>query len=171
MRLNVGRHSVRDDSGGAGIPPACPLLRLGLAKIRWRDSYVPIVARRPEREILRAQGDKLMAKGFVLSYYSLEKGLPLTYFLEPLPGYAGFLRVSEAGLVGRSSAAPAAQPAHPDPQPSRSVAAEGQISMATPARCCDRSAIRCSSQESAQSSVSDPGGALRMLPVVRRSRL
>jgi predicted dehydrogenase len=59
----------------------------------------PIVAARPERELLRAQGDQLMAKGFALSYYSLEKALPLTYFLGPIPVYAGFLAASDPGLL------------------------------------------------------------------------
>ncbi|WP_194835800.1 hypothetical protein [Nocardia sp. XZ_19_369] len=60
----------------------------------------PITEQRAEREILRAQGDSIMACGFALSYYSLEKGLPLTYFLNPLPNYLPFLAASEPGLLG-----------------------------------------------------------------------
>ncbi|MFE9576312.1 hypothetical protein ACFYO1_08010 [Nocardia sp. NPDC006044] len=60
----------------------------------------PITAQRSEREILRAQGDSIMACGFALSYYSLEKGLPLTYLMDPLPSYLPFLAASEPGLLG-----------------------------------------------------------------------
>ncbi|MFD0034938.1 hypothetical protein ACFVJK_43365 [Streptomyces sp. NPDC127172] len=60
----------------------------------------PIASGRPERTVLRAEGTQLMARGFALSYYSLEKALPLTYFLQPLPVYSRFLATSEPGLLG-----------------------------------------------------------------------
>lgn len=63
----------------------------------------PIVSGRPERAVLRAGGKRLMSSGFALSYYSLEKALPLTYFLQPLPVYASFLAASEPGLLGGSA--------------------------------------------------------------------
>lgn len=60
----------------------------------------PIASGRPERTVLRTEGAQLMAHGFALSYYSLEKALPLTYFLQPLPVYSRFLAASEPGLLG-----------------------------------------------------------------------
>ncbi|MFD5757403.1 hypothetical protein ACFXI6_37735 [Streptomyces mirabilis] len=60
----------------------------------------PIASGRPERAVLRTEGAQLMARGFALSYYSLEKALPLTYFLRPLPVYSRFLAASEPGLLG-----------------------------------------------------------------------
>ncbi|WP_033344362.1 Gfo/Idh/MocA family oxidoreductase [Catenuloplanes japonicus] len=58
----------------------------------------PIVWSRAEREILRAQ-PSLMANGFALSYYSLEKALPLTYIMNPLPVYRRFLISEPASLI------------------------------------------------------------------------
>lgn len=60
----------------------------------------PIASGRPERTVLRAEGAQLMNRGFALSYYSLEKALPLTYFLQPLPVYSRYLAASEPGLLG-----------------------------------------------------------------------
>lgn len=50
----------------------------------------PLVASASERDLLRASPE-LMEKGFALSYYVLEKALPLTYFMQPLPEYRRYL--------------------------------------------------------------------------------
>ena len=60
----------------------------------------PISGSRAERAVLRSEGKDLMRNGFALSYYSLEKALPLTYFLRPLPVYAPFLTAGEPGMLG-----------------------------------------------------------------------
>ncbi|GLY00599.1 hypothetical protein Acsp01_09780 [Actinoplanes sp. NBRC 101535] len=57
----------------------------------------PITWSRAERDILRAEPG-LMSNGFALSYYTLEKALPLTYLMNPLPAYRGFL-TSEPGSL------------------------------------------------------------------------
>ncbi|MFF3359601.1 Gfo/Idh/MocA family oxidoreductase [Streptomyces sp. NPDC002917] len=74
------------------------LVALGAAGVPFAVEK-PIASSRTERTELRAKGDQLMARGFALSYYSLEKALPLTYFLQPLPVYARFLAGSEPGLL------------------------------------------------------------------------
>jgi hypothetical protein len=56
----------------------------------------PIAAARAECEVLRRNGSKLMASGFALSYYTLEKSLPLTYFLNPMPAYKRYLEIDSA---------------------------------------------------------------------------
>lgn len=62
----------------------------------------PIVASPSERAII-ARNPGLMENGFALSYYALEKALPLTYFYRPLPTYGKFLRSSESDLpTGRA---------------------------------------------------------------------
>ncbi len=50
----------------------------------------PIVGSAAERDVLRSN-PSLMHNGFALSYYVLEKALPLTYFAEPLPTYRKYL--------------------------------------------------------------------------------
>ncbi|WP_329453457.1 hypothetical protein OG894_43655 (plasmid) [Streptomyces sp. NBC_01724] len=74
------------------------LVALGAAGVPFAVEK-PIASSRTERTELRAKGNQLMARGFALSYYSLEKALPLTYFLQPLPVYARFLAGSEPGLL------------------------------------------------------------------------
>jgi len=57
----------------------------------------PITSSRSERDtLLRNPG--LMQRGFALSYYTLEKSLPLTYIFDPLPIYARFLRSDQLNL-------------------------------------------------------------------------
>jgi predicted dehydrogenase len=51
----------------------------------------PIAGAWAERDHLRRSKDTLMANGFALSYYVLEKALPLTYLLNPLPVFEQFL--------------------------------------------------------------------------------
>ncbi|MEU3982469.1 hypothetical protein AB0F77_20635 [Streptomyces sp. NPDC026672] len=63
----------------------------------------PITSSRAERTVLRNEAGKLMTHGFALSYYSLEKALPLTYFLQPLPVHSRFLTASEPGLLGAAA--------------------------------------------------------------------
>jgi hypothetical protein len=64
----------------------------------------PIVALRSQREILR-RNEGLMRNGFALSYYTLEKSLPLTFLFEPLPLYASYLRGSDPSLTRDSGIA------------------------------------------------------------------
>jgi predicted dehydrogenase len=59
----------------------------------------PIVGSPAEREILARDADRLMRKGFALSYYTLEKALPLTYFLSPVPVYRQFLRADRPEIL------------------------------------------------------------------------
>ncbi|SHN46237.1 hypothetical protein [Cryptosporangium aurantiacum] len=58
----------------------------------------PISSVRSERDILRS-APELMERGFALSYYTLEKALPLTYFIDPLPIYARHLSEDRPGLI------------------------------------------------------------------------
>lgn len=54
----------------------------------------PLVATAAELAILRQCQDQLMERGFLFSYYWLEKALPLNYFLTLNPQYHRFLEVS-----------------------------------------------------------------------------
>jgi hypothetical protein len=56
------------------------------------------VASAAERDVLRLNPD-LMQNGFALSYYVLEKGLPLTYFMQPLPAYRKYLASDPPSLL------------------------------------------------------------------------
>lgn len=59
----------------------------------------PIAAASAEVQVLRDQGDSIMKNGFALSYYSLEKALPLTYLFRPLPQYRRFLDVHSTDVI------------------------------------------------------------------------
>lgn len=54
----------------------------------------PICVAIPQLKMLKANGKGLMNNGFLLSYYWLEKGLPLNYFLTLNPIYRDLLKVS-----------------------------------------------------------------------------
>jgi hypothetical protein len=73
------------------------LIQLAGADVRFAVEK-PIVWSRTEREILRAEPG-LMSHGFALSYYTLEKSLPLTYIMNPLPVYRRFLTSEPASLL------------------------------------------------------------------------
>ena len=54
----------------------------------------PLVATAAELAVLRPCQDQLMARGFLFSYYWLEKALPLNYFLTLNPQYHRFLDIN-----------------------------------------------------------------------------
>jgi len=54
----------------------------------------PIVGNRAELEAIKTYGQDIMANGFLLSYYWLEKALPLNYFLTLNANYRDFLDIS-----------------------------------------------------------------------------
>jgi hypothetical protein len=58
----------------------------------------PLTSSPSEREVL-AQNHELMRNGFALSYYTLEKSLPLTYLYKPIPVYSKFLRSSSGEML------------------------------------------------------------------------
>jgi predicted dehydrogenase len=73
------------------------LVQLASADMRFAVEK-PIVSSRSERDILRSEPG-LMSNGFALSYYTLEKALPLTYIMNPLPVYRRFLASEPASLL------------------------------------------------------------------------
>lgn len=54
----------------------------------------PIVGNRAELEAIKTYGQDIMSNGFLLSYYWLEKALPLNYFLTLNANYRDFLDIS-----------------------------------------------------------------------------
>jgi len=54
----------------------------------------PIVGNRAELEAIKNYGQDIMSNGFLLSYYWLEKALPLNYFLTLNANYRDFLDIS-----------------------------------------------------------------------------
>ena len=56
----------------------------------------PIVATQAELDALKLSGDSIMKNGFLLSYYWLEKALPLNYFFTLNSHYREFLDISFA---------------------------------------------------------------------------
>ena len=54
----------------------------------------PIVGNRAELEAIKTYGNGIMSNGFLLSYYWLEKALPLNYFLTLNANYRDFLDIS-----------------------------------------------------------------------------
>ena len=53
----------------------------------------PLIANGAELQVIKEHGEQLMAHGFLLSYYWLEKALPLNYFLTLNPVYREFLDI------------------------------------------------------------------------------
>ncbi|MDO6822153.1 hypothetical protein [Marinobacter sp. 1_MG-2023] len=63
----------------------------------------PLVGTAAELAVLRQCQDQLMERGFLFSYYWLEKALPLNYFLTLNPQYQRFLEIN---VKGRPSGRP-----------------------------------------------------------------